>query len=61
MKFQLEIMLGNEEMIDIHHISRALRDIAYHLNEAEYPIDVQLTQEIRDANGNLVGEYKLVK
>lgn len=59
MKFKLEIMLGNEEMIDIHHISRALRDIAFNLNEQEHPIDTTFVQEIRDANGNLVGEYKL--
>ena len=61
MKFTLEILLGNEEMIDIHHIARSLRDIAFTLNEAEHPIDTELTQEIRDTNGNLVGEYKLIK
>jgi hypothetical protein len=61
MRFELSIVLGNEEMIDIHHVARALRDIAFCLNDQCYPSDEVFRNKVFSQDGSEVGFYQLVK
>jgi hypothetical protein len=57
-KFILEITLGNEGMHTAHQIREKLRDIADSIRSDDELDD--LTQKIRDINGNVVGYYEVI-
>ncbi len=50
--FKLEIEMGNEAMQGNRDIAQALRNVAYLVEESD-----PLCAEIRDRNGNTVGEF----
>jgi hypothetical protein len=56
-KFLLEINLGNEGMKSACHIRDALREISDNIRYDDTLED--LTQKIRDRNGNVVGRYEV--
>jgi hypothetical protein len=57
-KFILEINLGNEGMMSPVHIRDALRTIS---DKIRYDDELDdLTQKIRDINGNVVGKYEVI-
>ena len=57
-KFILEINLGNEGMRSPVHIRDALRAIS---DKIRYDDELDdLTQNIRDINGNVVGKYEVI-
>jgi hypothetical protein len=58
-KFVLEIELGNEGMRTAHQIREKLREISGNIRSDDALED--LTQNIRDANGNVVGHYGVVE
>lgn len=57
-KFVLEITLGNEGMRTPHQIREKLRDIAGSIR-SDAELD-DLTQKIRDIDGNVVGHYEVI-
>ena len=57
-KFILEIDLGNEGMRRAWQIREKLRKIADSIRDDDELDD--LTQNIRDVNGNVVGKYEVI-
>ena len=52
-KFTLEIKLGNAEMSEPEHLAEAVKSVSEKL---EYG---QTSGKVLDANGNIVGSYKI--
>jgi len=59
-KFVLEIVIGNDAMLNNYDIAGALIDVSIKLKErGVVPSDESMI--IRDLNGNTVGKYEIIK
>ena len=55
--FRLKVALGNEAMVDPHHVAGALRQLARLLENVEWGTEGVRRGIIRDDNGNKVGSW----